>query len=288
MLKNWLSILFIICSVVTYGQSSSIAEMEKELNALSLDIVNNESDESKAKANLAFKSLLLNAIEQEGSFEYAFKGIQAISILTANETVKIYNWALPKKDETFEYFAILHIKTAKDKFKIVELNDGSEIVKTPETRTLTSKNWFGALYYHIIYDKKMGKDTYTLLGWDGDYNLTNKKIMEVMTVSSNGSVRFGSPIIKLGRKAQKRVIFTYAETSVMSLKYDENNKRIVFDYLVPTSSNLTGVFEYYGPSLNRFDAFVMDHGKWIYQADVNVQLNRNLKDNLWVNPKEEH
>jgi len=287
MLKIW-SVVFVFFISILLIQAQSLNELEKELNELSLDIINNDNDESKIKANTEFKSLLMKALNNPESFDYGFKKIQAISILKSNETVKVYNWALPNKDETFEYYAILQIKIGKDKFKVIELIDKSETIKKPEIKTLTYKNWFGALYYKIIHDKKLGKDTYTLLGWDGDYNLTNKKIIDVMTVSKSGSVRFGSPIIKLGKKAQKRVIFTYSETAVMSLKYYENDKRIVFDYLVPTSSNLAGVFEYYGPSLNRFDAFVIDNGKWIYKKDVDIQMNRNLKDNLWIDPKKDN
>ncbi|MCB0409064.1 MAG: hypothetical protein KDD29_02525 [Flavobacteriales bacterium] len=285
MYKSCFYILFFGFSISLFAQNKSLKDYEKELNELSLEIVNNDSDKSKYKANDEFKSLLLEVLNTKGSFDYDFKKIQAISILKSNETIKLYNWAIPKKDETFEYCAFLQIKTDKDTYKIVEFTDKSDEISKPETKTLSNKNWYGALYYNIIYDKKLGKDTYTLLGWDGHYNLANRKIIDVMTVSSNGSVRFGSPILKLGKKAQRRVIFTYSETAVMSLKYHEKDKRIVFDYLVPTASNLAGVFEYYGPSLNRFDAFVIDKGKWVYQQDVDIQMNRNLKDNFWKDPK---
>ena len=144
--------------------------------------------------------------------------------------------------------------------------------------------WYGALYYEIIHDKKLGDNTYTLLGWDGDYNLTNKKIIDAVTISSSGAVKFGSPIFKTGKKAQKRVIFTYSETAVMSLKYHPKDQRIVFDFLVPTGSNLEGVYEYYGPSLNRFDAYVIDKGHWEFHKDVDVHLDKNLKDRFYKSP----
>ena len=70
--------------------------------------------------------------------------------------------------------------------------------------------------------------------------------------------------------AKKRVIFEYSENTVMSLKYHENIGKIVFDFLVPASSKLKGVYEYYGPSLNRFDAFFVEKGKWIYGFLIGV------------------
>jgi hypothetical protein len=285
MLKKSLFTLFLISTLFVFGQTKTLAEYEKELNTLSLDIINNDSDESKFKANQEFKDLLLNAIETQGSFEYEFKGIQAISILTDNETIKIYNWTLPKKDLTYEYFAFIQVKLGKDKFKIVELTDKSATLDKAEHRTLNNKTWYGALYHKIIIDKKLGKNTYTLLGWNGGTNLTNQKIIEIMTVSNGGTVRFGSSILKVGKKSQKRVVFHYSESAVMSLKYNPTVKAIVFDFLAPPNSNLNGVFEYYGPSLDRVDSFQIENGKWEFIPNYDAKLNRNLKDDLWNDPK---
>ena len=71
----------------------------------------------------------------------------------------------------------------------------------------------------------------------------------------------------------------------MSLKYHPKEKKIVFDYLIPSNSTLTGIFEYYGPALNRFDAFTMGDRKWVYEQDTKIELDRNVKDHLWNSPK---
>jgi hypothetical protein len=106
-----------------------------------------------------------------------------------------------------------------------------------------------------------------------------------MTVSNGGTVRFGSSILKVGKKSQKRVVFHYSESAVMSLKYNPTVKAIVFDFLAPPNSNLNGVFEYYGPSLDRFDSFQIENGKWEFIPNYDAKLNRNLKDDLWNDPK---
>lgn len=284
MLKKLIFISFALFQSSVFAQTKSLADYEKELNTLSIDLVSEANDETKLKVNETFLTLLKEALAIPGSFDFLFKNIRAISILKSNEKIKIYNWALPYNDETYLYFAILQIKIDKDEYKLVELIDKSDEIKKPEFQTLTDKTWFGALYYEIIFDKKLGNDTYTLLGWDGDYNLTNKKIIDVMTVSKSGAVKFGSPILKTDKKAQKRMIFTYSETAVMSLKYDTKLSSIVFDYLVPTGSNLEGVYEYYGPSLNRFDGFIINKNKWEYQKDIDVQQRKNLKDRFYNSP----
>lgn len=267
-----------------FSQEKSLADYEAALNQLSIDLVSEANDETKQKVNTEFQTLLQEALAQNGSFDFPFKNIRAISILKSNDKIKIYNWALPFEDETYQYFALVQIKLNKDEYKVVELIDKSPELKKPEFQTLTDKTWYGALYYEIIYDKKLGNDTYTLLGWDGDYNLTNKKVIDVMTVNKSGVIKFGSSIFKMEKKVQKRVIFTYSETAVMSLKYNAKESSIVFDFLEPPESSLTGVFEYYGPALKRVDSFKSDKGKWIFTPNIDARLDRNLKDKRWTDP----
>lgn len=284
MFKSFIFFLVILIVSPAFSQEKSLADYETTLNQLSIDLISEANDESKLKVNEEFKTLLKEALSKNGSFDFPFKNIRAISILTSNDKVKIYNWTLPYNDETYQYFAIVQLKLANEQYKLVELIDKSSEITKPETQSLTDKTWFGALYYEIIYDKKLGNDTYTLLGWDGDYNLTNKKIIDVMTVSKSGAIKFGSSLFKIEKKSQKRVLFTYSETAVMSLKYYAKENRIIFDFLAPPNSSLNGVYEYYGPSLDSFDAFILEKNYWKFQKNVDVKLDKNLKDRFYNAP----
>ena len=284
MFKPFIFFLVILIVSPAFSQEKSLADYETTLNQLSIDLISEANDESKLKVNEEFKTLLKEALSKNGSFDFPFKNIRAISILTSNDKVKIYNWTLPYNDETYQYFAIVQLKLANEQYKLVELIDKSSEITKPETQSLTDKTWFGALYYEIIYDKKLGNDTYTLLGWDGDYNLTNKKIIDVMTVSKSGAIKFGSSLFKIEKKSQKRVLFTYSETAVMSLKYYAKENRIIFDFLAPPNSSLNGVYEYYGPSLDSFDAFILEKNYWKFQKNVDVKLDKNLKDRFYNAP----
>lgn len=284
MFKSFIFFLIILIVAPAFSQEKSLADYEAALNQLSIDLISEANDESKLKVNDEFKSLLKEALSIKGSFDFPFKNIRAISILTSNDKIKIYNWTLPYNDGTYQYFAFVQLKLENEQYKLVELIDKSSEITKPETQTLTDKTWFGALYYEIIYDKKLGTDTYTLLGWDGDYNLTNKKIIEVMTINKSGAIKFGSSLFKIEKKSQKRVLFTYSETAVMSLKYHPKENMIIFDYLVPPNSSLNGVFEYYGPSLDSFDAFILEKKSWKFQKNIDVKLDKNLKDRFYNSP----
>lgn len=279
-------LIFIITAILAsnFGIAQNFDSEIKELNRIGKTIISEIPDEDKLKANEEFKKVLKRVIEDKSSFDYAFDSLKTISILLA-ENLKIYNWAVPLNEGTYQYFAFLQIKSGKDSYKIVELIDKSEEINKPEYKILTPKNWYGALYYKLIENKKIGKNTYTLLGWDGNNLLTNKKIIDVITIS-NGVVKIGAPIFKGQKGSPKRVIFEYSENAVMSLKYHKQSHQIVFDYLVPASSKLKGIYEYYGPALNRFDAFKAEKKKWIYQEDIDIELDKSIKDFIWNDPKE--
>lgn len=280
-MKTLVYIFLILSTSFCYGQDFS--NEITHLNQIGKEILAAENDEDKLKTNVQFKSELNKLIKTDGSFDFQFDSLKTISILKAHK-LKIYNWTIPFTDGTFQYFAYLQIKTESG-FTVVELTDKSEDVKSPENKTLTPKSWYGALYYKLIHHKKLGEDTYTLLGWDGNNMLTNKKIIEVVTISGNGMIKLGSPIFKMKNKTQRRVIFEYSENAVMSLKYHPEREQIIFDFLVPSSSKLKGIYEYYGPALNRFDALTIEKGKWVYEDDINIELDRNIKDHMWVDPK---
>lgn len=284
--NNYFIILLVIISSNVFSQnvSSNFSKEIAELNGYGNEIISTSTNEEKLAANSKFKSELNELIKTDGSFDFEFDSLKTISILKANN-LKIYNWTVPLTDGTFEYFAFLQIKEDENKYTIVELIDKSEEIKSPENKILTAKNWYGALYYKLIYDKKLGEDYYTVLGWDGNNNLTNKKIIDVISVGNHGMLKIGASIFKSKSKTQKRVIFEYSENAVMSLKYHEGMNKIVFDFLVPENSNLKDIYEYYGPALNRFDAYHLEKGKWNYEEDVNIEQDRSIKDMMWKDPK---
>lgn len=255
----------------------------KRLNNFGNIIISDTTKAVKIEANDNFATTLKKILKKPSSFNHHFDSLKTISILK-NDNLKIYNWAVPFHDGTYKYFAFVQLKIDDEHFKLIELTDKSDEITKPQYKTLTPENWYGALYYEIITNKKLGKNIYTLLAWDGNNLLTNKKIIEVMVVDNNGKVKFGYPIFNMEKRTQKRVIFEFADNAVMSLKYHKKSKQIVFDYLVPSSSKLKGIYEYYGPALNRFDALILEKKKWKYKEDIEIEMDKSIKDYLWNDP----
>lgn len=253
------------------------------LNKYGKEIIESSTDEQKAAANSKFKAVLEEVLTNNASFDADFSEVEKISVLKAHQ-LKIYNWTLPHTDGTYTYFAFTQFKTTDEKVIVTELIDKSAELEKLETKTFTANTWFGALYYEIIHDKKIGEDYYTVLGWDGNNLMTNKKVIDVIVVDNKGNIKLGAPIFKMEKRTQRRVIFEYSKNASMSLKYHPKQQQIIFDFLVPASSRVKGIYEYYGPALDTFDALTLTKNKWVYEKDVKIQLDKSAKDKNWNDP----
>jgi hypothetical protein len=88
MLKFIIYTFSILSFQFVVAQQKTLADYEKELNELSIDIVSNTNEESKTKASENFRTLLMEALNVNESFDYPFKNIKAISILKSKRKAK--------------------------------------------------------------------------------------------------------------------------------------------------------------------------------------------------------
>ena len=263
---------------------SLIKEYEDTLKVIAEKIMFSKTESERIEANNGFVPILKEVLAYNKSFKYPFDSLTTISILSPGDnSFRIFNWILRKDNGTYDYFCIIHQKKKK-KYVIIELTDNSENIRNPDFEDLDSKNWYGALYYHIIYVKKSGRKFYTLLGWDGNDGRSTKKIIEPMYFSGKNKVKFGLPIFKIKDKSKKRRIVLECDSkSSFSLKYNENDNRIIFDQLVPIKKELKGMYEYYIPE-GTFNAFNYNNGKWILNEDIDAR-NQKMRSKSNKPPK---
>lgn len=164
--------VMLLFNLIVVGQD--MAKLNQELNVLSATIVSNVSDKDKLEACQTYQDKLITHLTSKNDLNAGLDSLTSISILKSKNLV-IYNWALPHSDGTFTYFAVLHLQLDKEKTIVTSLTDKSNEATKEEYKTFSTTNWYGALYYKLIANKKLGKNTYTLLGWDGNNLLTNKK-----------------------------------------------------------------------------------------------------------------
>jgi hypothetical protein len=235
--------ILIIISFLFKIASGQVNEYITVLDSLGQIILSDKNEKLRLKANSQFDSVLVNFIHQENPIENDISAIKNLSVLKSeDEKLIIYNWLFPYKKGTYKYFAyIVYRADLKNNPQIIKLQDTQELTQKLEAKTLNQKNWYGCIYYRIINNKNIDNDYYTLLGWDGNNLLSNKKVIDVIKVNPNGIVQIGAPVFKINAKLKKRIVFEYSEESVMSLKYHPEFNKIVFDDLVPMSEQFAGV-----------------------------------------------
>jgi hypothetical protein len=273
-------------------QENIFNSYEDTLKRIGVTILNGENDSIKYAASLQFTTLLIEALKLEGSYDYPFDSLKTIArLMPVDNKFRIFNWNLPKDDGTYEYFGIIQMNNTLDNnYKIIQIEDKSYDISTPETGIFTCDNWYGALYYKIIEKKFRQKTYYMLLGWDGNDRYTRKKIIEVLTFDKEQHPFFGAHIFTGSKYSQNtRIIFEYYATAVMSLKYEKHGYRkvmkigrhsfirrahsdmIVFDRLVPLDESYSGQTILMVPSGNIIDAFVFKRGYWVFTGDVDAR-----------------
>ena len=261
------------------GNTNLFTEYEDTLKVMAHIIMNAETEEKKRTANTAFIENLTEVLQYEKSFKFPFDSLVTISkVYSPNNTFRIFSWLLKKDNGSYEYFGLVHHQNKRKKqFEVIPLVDNSANIRSPEQADLDAANWFGGIIYNIIYIKKSGRKYYTILSWDGHDGYSTKKIIDVMYFSGKNKIKFGLPIFKKSKKeSQKRVILQYDSKTTISVNYDDKEKRIVFDHLVPTRKDLTGLYEYYIPE-GTFNSYNYLKGKWWLEEDVDIRNQIKVK-----------
>ena len=219
---------------------------------------------------------------------YSFDSLTGVSILSPkNNKFKLITWNLNKDDGTHTFFGYLLINNSKRikkgffKYETIEayehfkLLDKSWQIKNPETYIGSTDKWFGMLYTQLIECDEF----YTLIAWDGNDKLTQRKFIDVLYFKPNGEAIFGKDVFRFPRKNPRRLMFEYSSDVTMSLKFNEKKNQIVYSHLAPREEGtvLEGQFQYYGPD-GSFDALELRKDKWVTLEDIDVRNEKNKND----------
>jgi hypothetical protein len=211
--------------------------------------------------------------------------VKNIEIKTApDNSFRIITWTLPKRDRSsYEYYGYLQTYNMKKKSSMVYplVNNTGEF-DNPQLAKLNPANWYGALYYQMIPCKRHGKMYYILLGKRWIDWRKSQKVIDVVYIAGD-KINFGFPMFKIDKKTQNRVLLTYNADVSMSLRYDERDRKITYDHLMPSDPKLEGQYEFYGPD-GSYDVLIFQSGNWIVIPAADV---RNKKDKTSTNlPKD--
>lgn len=258
--------LLISFSFSALAQKSDFSHYETELSKLAPLLRNASSDEEKLKVNADFIELWDYVLDDPKSLKYDFDLLTSFPILTSKDKkLRIINWYIPLSNNTNKYFAIVQYYNSKKQYKVEYLKPLEGEVKLANTLKLNNSQWIGALYYSLTHFKRGKKDYYLLLGWDGNDERSNKKIMDVLSISK--SLTFGAPIFRHQKKRYHRYILEYKEDAAVSVRFNEDIQSIVFPHLSPISDDLTGLYDFYIPD-GSIDSFELINGTFKFKGKI--------------------
>jgi len=148
---------------------------------------------------------------------------------STDKNICIISWQVERKPKEFHYAAVLFSPNAKPLF----LNDVDRTLSRINFETFNSKNWYGALYYHVIPAKI--KNTFTVLGYRFGKDGSKYRIIDMIELKNN-DVLIGSPLFKHidekgGEEWYYRHVINYSPSANVAVKYDETSQIIYFDHV---------------------------------------------------------
>jgi hypothetical protein len=224
----------------------------------------------KMKYNNHFKDFFQTVLEQDSSFHYPFDSLIHIGKLkSVDGFIRVSTWNVPTMNGMHKYYGFIQTRI-NEKTAVYPLCDERDKFEIPQLEVTSPEKWFGALYYYLHENNYSDKTYYTLLGVDLNNLFSRKRVIEVLTLDSDGKPILGHPIISVRNHMISRIVFEYSSQANMILKYDKAMNMIVFDHLSPMRNDFAENYQFYGPDLT-FDALRFDQGKWVYTPNIDIR-----------------
>ncbi len=259
----------------------TLNDLEIRLEALGKLMITSTDEQERLTSAYHFVKSFVKALRISNSYFYNFDTIKNISVLQSPDNVfRIITWNLALNNESYRNYGVIqlnpdYIKTVKDTTNLrsyYPLIDRSDYIKNALDTTVSSEHWFGALYYKIIANTYKKQTYYTLIGWDGNTKMSNKKVVESLYFENN-EPRFGASIFDLKDKRfkqpLKRMIFEYNNSANMVLRYEPTKNILVQENVAPTRPQDYGHPETYVPDGSYdFYKFNKKNGRWEKQTGM--------------------
>ncbi|MCB9246251.1 MAG: hypothetical protein H6606_07445 [Flavobacteriales bacterium] len=240
----------------------SIRNIEYQLEGLSHNIINSPDLQERITSCYYFIQTLKRALMVPHSFDYEFKLLQTVSILKPDDQAfRIFTWNLLLDSGKYMYFGAIQMNRS-DSLQLFGLYDSSNSIRNAEFKTVDHRHWIGALYYQIHHYKYKKNKYYLLIGWDGEDDKVNKKVVDILWFDDMGNPQFGAPFFEVNGEYQNRMIFSFSDQAVMLCRYEPKEKAVVYAHMVPPNPMQKGRYEYYLPD-GTYDYLEFDKGFWV-------------------------
>ncbi len=296
----------IVCFILT-AMSFNVSAQSKEamtayqtkLQQLFERVANAPTDNERYHANETAVQLFEEALQQENSFFWKWNFGTQVSVLTSSDKIfRIITWAVLRDNGEYECFGFVQSYNSKrEEYDVYVLNDMSDEILSREEVVLGPENWLGSVYQELIETKHEGRICYTLLGWTGCNNLTQRKVIEPICFRATSSKpQFGQQLFRR-EKNLRRVVLEYSRNAMVNVRFDEQmvrtfeNKKmkkkgrvynvqvaheekmkmILFDEVAPMLPGMEGLYSQYVPTGTEL-AYIFVNGRWELRDNAEGRL----------------
>lgn len=227
--------------------------------------VNDSDVYHRMEANGKFIKLLGKTLKEPEGYSFSFDTLKNVSCLSApDHSFRIITWMFLGYDGGYRHYGCIQFEANN---KVIPLSDRTEYISFPEDTILNPQFWYGAAYYQLI---PFAKKKYLLIGFNKTEPFINKKVLDVLDLSTPDKPLFGSPVFATDstiKTPKNRQIFQFSVMASMILRYEEKEKKILVDHLVPIEERFRGMYFNYVPD-GSLDAYRLKKGKWIFTENV--------------------
>ena len=226
---------------------------EDDLIKIAPFVISSTTDSAKKASANELLTKLLEVLANPASFDYEFANLRMTTVAIASHpkaNVKLFTFNIILKNGVFNQYGVIQRKT-KSGISLFTLFDSAQnLPKDYLETTLEHPEWIGGLYYQMIPHKIKRKQYYVLMMFDGHNVNSNRSIIDVLSFENDLPV-WGAPIFRDGIEdpsEEMRVVFEYHKSSRILMRYEEEQKIIVFDEVGPPFPAAQGNVYYYIPT----------------------------------------
>ncbi len=272
---------FILSATTSFAQRLSTSEKkilqkkEDSLKTVASQILNGRNVEERFTADSQFTRTLVRALQIKNSFYYPFDSLVSIAkVVPPDSTFKIFTWQLVINGDMIRQHGAIQMNTPDGSLKLFPLIDKTDLINNIDDTITSNRAWIGALYYKVVEEKAFGKNYYTLLGFDDNNMVSDRKIIDVLTFK-DGEPVFGGPYFSfqnnsLHKGQIDRYVMEYKKNASPKLSFDNDMDIIIYEHLISETGEPQKKYTYIPDG--DYEGLKWKDGKWVHIEKIFNQI----------------
>ncbi|MGN6603940.1 MAG: hypothetical protein ACTHK8_15900 [Ginsengibacter sp.] len=260
---------------ISPSEKKILKKKEDSLTTFANRILNGRNVEERFTSDSLFTRTLVRALQIKNSFYYPFDSLRSIArVVAPDSSFKIFTWQLVINGDMIRQHGAIQMNTKDGSLKLFPLIDKTDMINDQEDTVTSNRAWIGALYYKIIETDGFGKKYYTLLGFDDNNMVSDRKIIDILSFR-DGQPVFGGPLFSfknssLHKASMDRYVMEYKKNASPKLSFDTSMHLIIFEHLISETGEPQKKYTYIPDG--DYEGLEWKDGKWVYIEKIFNQV----------------